>query len=434
MRESEHPTHLMAQLLRAKACLWDPTTDLPTLPSVLEAVRKAVDDGQSAGIVYFDLHLEAGIEEVYGWETYDTVITQLADALKSLKGRQVRDEDILCVRGVRSDEIILFTFSRSPILDNKLARLRDRIVHVIREHYQVSSDGSQRDLGLHSASMPLPFEPTCRIERLIYGALDLLKARLRLEHELKATELLAELRRILTKNEIHIRYQPIVQLQNRSVFGFEALSSGPIGSILEDPDLLFSFAEKTEHILDLERICRIQSVARFQGNPRTKLFLNSSLKSLNDPDFSPDLLARHVKKHGVDPTNVVLEVTERMAASPDVNVRSIIDRWRLEGFVVAIDDMGAGYSNLQRVAEVEPSYLKCDMSLVRDIHRSPIKRDMISALITMANRMQAEVVAEGVESEEEFAVLMELGVPLGQGYFFAPPQESGANLADTMVQ
>ena len=88
---------------------------------------------------------------------------------------------------------------------------------------------------------------------------------------------------------------------------------------------------------------------------------------------------------------------------------------------MAIDDMGAGYSSLQSVAELEPDFLKFDINLVRDIHENPIKRGLLESLLLMAQKIDAQVIAEGVEKEEEFEALREMRVTFGQGYLFSPP-------------
>src|SRR5690606_16980630 len=91
------------------------------------------------------------------------------------------------------------------------------------------------------------------------------------------------------------------------------------------------------------------------------------------------------------------------------------------GFGVAIDDMGSGYSSLHSVAEVEPDFLKFDIALVRDIHLSPIKRGLLESLALLAERVEAQVIAEGVEKQEELETLRDMKVPFAQGYLFSPP-------------
>ncbi|HVT19141.1 MAG TPA: EAL domain-containing protein [Thermoanaerobaculia bacterium] len=101
--------------------------------------------------------------------------------------------------------------------------------------------------------------------------------------------------------------------------------------------------------------------------------------------------------------------------------RASLAALRRIGFAIAIDDMGAGYSSLQTVGEVEPDYLKFDISLVRDIHLSPIKRNLLETLVVLAEKIRSRVIAEGVESVEEFHALRAMGVTIAQGYYFAVP-------------
>ena len=92
-----------------------------------------------------------------------------------------------------------------------------------------------------------------------------------------------------------------------------------------------------------------------------------------------------------------------------------------DGFGIAVDDMGAGYASLQALVEIEPDFMKFDVSMVRHIDRSLIKRSLLETLVDLARRIGAEVVAEGIEGEAELATLTDLGVRLGQGRHLAPP-------------
>jgi EAL domain-containing protein (putative c-di-GMP-specific phosphodiesterase class I) len=123
----------------------------------------------------------------------------------------------------------------------------------------------------------------------------------------------------------------------------------------------------------------------------------------------------------LEPSDLVLEITERVAVKGWKEFRKRLDSLREEGVAVAIDDMGAGYSSLQSVAELEPDFLKFDLNLVRDIHASPIKQGLLESLLLMAQRIDAQVIAEGVEQAEEFEALRDMRVTFGQGYLFSPP-------------
>jgi EAL domain-containing protein (putative c-di-GMP-specific phosphodiesterase class I) len=102
-----------------------------------------------------------------------------------------------------------------------------------------------------------------------------------------------------------------------------------------------------------------------------------------------------------------------------------VARLRRSGFVVAIDDMGAGNSSLQSIVDLEPDYMKFDVALVRGIDRSLIKRSLLETLVELSQKIGARVVAEGIESEPELETLLGMGVPLGQGNYLAPPRLVG---------
>ena len=119
----------------------------------------------------------------------------------------------------------------------------------------------------------------------------------------------------------------------------------------------------------------------------------------------------------------MLEITERGALDAVDNVRERIQRLRGLGYRVAIDDLGAGYAGLTSVAQLEPEFVKLDMSLVRDVDTSPLKRRLVGSMVEACRGSSMQVVAEGVETAAEKAVLAELGCDLLQGYHFARPTE-----------
>ncbi len=414
-----------AELLKLRASLVDPITGLPALPAVVEAVRRRIEAGENLGLIYLDLRSEEKIEEIFGWETYDGLLRQMAEALTAVAPQLLKPQDILALSAVRSDEFLLFVGSRvaGGQLQHRLERTRDRLVEELAQRLRVQFDSERpRSLGIHTAALPLRCEPTVRIERTIYKTLDEARALCRREREQKQTLRLNELRRILAVEGIRVRYQPIVSLVDGTVHGFEALSSGPPGDIFESPEMLFSFAEETDQIVELERLCRATAIrgAGEIGSGR-KLFLNTSARGLCDPQMLSAELLDLMGSLGLPTDNLVVELTERVAMTGNKELQHALDRLRQRGVQFAIDDVGAGYSSLQAVAEIEPQYLKFDLSLVRDIHHSRIKQSLLESIQTLAGKIDAQVVAEGVEQLEEFRTLRSLGVPYGQGYLFGVP-------------
>ena len=425
MSDDPRYLELRAEWLKLRGYLYDPSTGLPALPAVIEDVRRRIESGDRVGLIYLDLHSEERLEEVYGWETYDGLLRQMAEALVGLRAELLKPDDLITLSGVRSDEFLVFVGSR--VLEgqdfHRLQRSRDRLVSALSEKLRIQVDSERpRGLGIHSSAVLVRCEPTVRVERAIYKAVDEARALCRREREQKHTLRLNELRRILAAESIRVRYQPILRLDDGQVHGFEALSAGPQGDIFENPEMLFSFAEETDQIVDLERLCRTASIRGAASvGPERRLFLNTSARGVLDPEFlSPDLLEQ-ARLVGLAPENLVVEITERVAITSNRDFRRAVDRLRETGVRFAIDDVGAGYSSLQTVAEIEPNYLKFDLSLVRDIHQSRIKRNLLESLVSLADKIEAEVIAEGVEQVEEYRTLRALDVPYGQGYLFGPP-------------
>jgi EAL domain-containing protein (putative c-di-GMP-specific phosphodiesterase class I) len=217
-------------------------------------------------------------------------------------------------------------------------------------------------------------------------------------------------------SSLWMAYQPIVRARTGSLFGYEALlrSDDPA---LPDPGAFLDAAERLGRVYDVGRAVRRKashSMSRV-ASPAL-LFVNLHAIELNDEtltSLSAPLTAIA--------SRVVLEITERASLESIDDVPSRVARLRELGFRIAIDDLGAGYSGLTSVARLEPEFVKLDMSLVRDVHKSPVKRKLVRSMTTLFKDMGITVVAEGIEVVEERDTLVELGCDLLQGYLVARP-------------
>ena len=152
--------------------------------------------------------------------------------------------------------------------------------------------------------------------------------------------------------------------------------------------------------------------------------VNLSLKSLADVNIA-DRVTELVLAQDLDPRNMVLEVTESAAASQLGSALENLSRLRMKGFGLSIDDYGTGYSSMQQLSRIAFTELKIDQSFVRDACRQKSSRVILESSLGMAKRLGIVAVAEGVESQLEWDLLLSLGCDLGQGYFIAPPMETG---------
>ncbi len=211
-------------------------------------------------------------------------------------------------------------------------------------------------------------------------------------------------------------YQPIVRAATGALFGYEALlrSDDPT---LPDPGAFLDAAERLGRVYDVGRAVRRKASQSMSLVPSPALlFVNLHAVELNDETLtSPSAPLTAIAPR------VVLEITERASLESIDDVPTRVARLRELGFRIAIDDLGAGYSGLTSVARLEPEFVKLDMSLVRDVHKSPVKRKLVRSMTTLFKDMGITVVAEGIEVVEERDTLVELGCDLLQGYLVARP-------------
>ena len=416
---------LRAEWLRFKGHVLDGNTGLPTLSAVLDDVRRLMEERGTLALVYLDLGGEGELEAVHGWQAYDEVVRGFARALLSLKADGVLGpRDVVAVMGVRSDKFLVFMragdAADSGSLEARVKRLREKVEEALPG---ALPEALRPHLVFHEGYALMYRDPMLRAERSIHRALDEAMF-MSLRHRTREEDRRAQgLDQMIGCRGVVTLYQPILDLHTMEVLGHEVFSRGPAGGPFEDAEHLFALAERTGRLLDLERLCRQQALSSVGRHlkPGTKLFLNTSARALGDPEVAGADFVRQVEGRGLDHSDVVLEITERMAVEEREPYRQLLRHLKREGFGIAIDDMGAGYSSLQALVDVEPDYLKFDISLVRQIDRNVIKRSLLETLVDLSAKIGARVIAEGIEIEPELATLREMGVPLGQGRYLAPP-------------
>ncbi|RUS45527.1 EAL domain-containing protein [Cohnella sp. AR92] len=230
------------------------------------------------------------------------------------------------------------------------------------------------------------------------------------------------LEQILQNRDISVLAQPIMNLKNGDVFGWEILTRGPVGSIFHRPDELFQFASQSKQLGRLEfMVVKLALEEVATRKIQEPVFLNITAVTLNNPAFLEHVLECLSRHPSLSPRQIIFEITERHAVEDFEKMLAILKSFRSHGFRFAVDDMGAGYSSLQWIGEMAPELIKIDRSVIQHVDRISVKESLLKAIVTAAGEMSCEVVAEGVEREEEADVLFRLNVGMGQGYYFARP-------------
>lgn len=213
-------------------------------------------------------------------------------------------------------------------------------------------------------------------------------------------------------------FQPIVDMRTRSVFAYEALVRGtagePAGAILSqvNPDNRYVF----------DQTCRRTAVGLAA---RLQMPCFVSINFLPNAVYQAATCIRATleaaRQHGFPTSRLIFEITENEELVDKDHLKSIIREYRRQGFKTAIDDFGAGYAGLNLLAEFQPDIIKLDMALVRDIDTDPVRQAIVRGILGVCVALGIEVIAEGVETQAEFALLHGMGIGLFQGYLFARP-------------
>ena len=229
---------------------------------------------------------------------------------------------------------------------------------------------------------------------------------------------------ILTKQRIKPVFQPIVSLKSGEIIGYEALSRITDIKDIKCSDELFCLAGIYGKIWELEQLCRtkiLEKYSEFEDKNYDKLFLNVSPMVIHDKEFRSGLTNDYLNQYGMNINSIVFEVTEKNVVDDIKAFKNTVNHYKKQGYRIAIDDTGSCYSGLNLICDTVQHYLKLDITLIRNINKDAIKYAMVKSLVEFANLTNIELIAEGVECEEELKALLKLGVHNAQGYFLCKP-------------
>ncbi|HJW21786.1 MAG TPA: bifunctional diguanylate cyclase/phosphodiesterase [Candidatus Limnocylindrales bacterium] len=221
-------------------------------------------------------------------------------------------------------------------------------------------------------------------------------------------------------------YQPIVELSSGRILGYEGLVRVPRESTFAHAGALFDAAEAAGRVADLDRAALDVVLAGTKGIPTDVLVsLNVSPRTLETGDLNATSFLAILRRHGVSPTRVILELTEREAVREPERLRETLRGVQLAGVRIAADDVGAGNAGLRLLSQFQFDVVKIDLSLVQGGSRGGGGTDqtlsVLGSLVQMADRLGALTIAEGVETPEQLRTIRDLGIAAGQGYLLGRP-------------
>lgn len=223
--------------------------------------------------------------------------------------------------------------------------------------------------------------------------------------------------KVIEQSLLDIHFQPIICLDSGKVMGYEALAR-----IQNHPDSetikLFNFANKSDKTWEIERLCQeltFKKLAKLNlGNQ--KIFINISSHVLSDSRFKKVAMSA-LNKYKINPPNIVFEIKEKDAVEESFGLIESIEHYKRQGFGIALDNIGKGYSSISRIFSLNPSFIKADMGLIKEIDVNPLKASLIGSFVEFCSKNNITLIAAGVETEKELKVLKRIGVISVQGFY-----------------
>ncbi len=404
------------------------TLSLPTVIQEYEQVESILFELQYMACITVQIEQLSKVEYLYGSNSYNFLLIQLTDILKEIKEKEFRGRDIFVVDLYDADTFVIF-----------LSAPRDDRTQLV---YHLEAISERIRFGLEKAVFDLlyPYLKEHVLPNIGY-ALEIqnpMVSNMRLIRQLvrnskQMGEFIAAkrgylsrygLQKLIIEQDVRTVFQAIVDLNTLEAIGYEALSRGPENSEFSSPTLMFLMASECGLSFELDRLCRRKALERVRSmSTDKKIFVNTLSMTIHDPEFRGMYLKELLEDLEIKPENVVFEISEKLAIDNYDLFRDAMKDYTDVGIVHAGDDMGTGYSDLERIMELTPGYMKVDISFIKDIDKSYMKQEIVKAMVALGKSIGSHVIVEGVETKAEYETVKELGVAYGQGYLFDVPSK-----------
>ncbi|MEK3913126.1 bifunctional diguanylate cyclase/phosphodiesterase [Paenibacillus sp. FSL H7-0331] len=419
----------------------DTLTDLPNRRLFMDRLRKEVQLAKrhqaQLAIMFLDLDRFKDINDSLGHEAGDLILIESAKRISHCVGPNG------LVARLGGDEFVVLLKSLSSLTEVESVSID--IQTILQEPIELAGQLYSMSCSMGVVLFPSngrdPDELLKRADMALYAAKDIGRNGVSFFHSDMEERSLArillenELKKAIELEQFHIDYQPKLDLSTGQLIGMEALvrwNHPELGRI--PPDKFIPVAEDTGLIIPLgewvlRHSCEQNKKWQAHGYPHVQLSVNLSARQFYQPDLL-DKIKEVLTMTELDPQWLELEVTESIFADIDHAV-TILEAIKELGVHTSIDDFGTGYSSFSYIKHLPVNTLKIDASFIRDIHHNKESQAIVKAILTIAQTLDINVIAEGVESQEQLAILQEDGCNQGQGFLFSKPlsdQDFGAYL------
>ncbi len=241
---------------------------------------------------------------------------------------------------------------------------------------------------------------------------------------------LKELQKIIKHHTLDTFFQPILNLKSGETVGYEILNRPGKTTLFSNTETFYDFVGQTNQVFLFECFCRNLALKRFIDRNKENVLERSPLIFINihphvllDSNYHSGETRRLLSELGIDPKQVVFELTEKSAVTDFELFEKVLSNYRSQGFRIAVDDVGSGYNSLKTLIYLKPEFIKLDRSLIQNIDKNREQQQLVKLIIEYAKQSSSQIIAEGIERIEELAFISEQGVDFGQGYALGKPKE-----------
>ncbi|WP_253701195.1 EAL domain-containing protein [Bacillus sp. FJAT-29814] len=238
------------------------------------------------------------------------------------------------------------------------------------------------------------------------------------------------MQKIIKHHTLDTFFQPILNLKSGETVGYEILNRPGKTTLFSNTETFYDFVGQTNQVFLFECFCRNLALKRFIDRNKENVLERSPLIFINihphvllDSNYHSGETRRLLSELGIDPKQVVFELTEKSAVTDFELFEKVLSNYRSQGFRIAVDDVGSGYNSLKTLIYLKPEFIKLDRSLIQNIDKNREQQQLVKLIIEYAKQSSSQIIAEGIERIEELAFISEQGVDFGQGYALGKPKE-----------
>ncbi|OCA87608.1 diguanylate cyclase [Bacillus sp. FJAT-27225] len=386
---------------------------------VAQGVKQAFKDGFEAAVIVFNLKNIKEIADYLGPFRFPEFMLRFKRTFRQAIEQEVGNDDILTVHDFFGDGISLYIRVTPECGISAIETVMRKVANEARRNLHAEYSGVS--MALESGYMFVE-KHTFSVHEAVQKAHQQAVAMAEKRVESEFNEMLFVMGKIVSRKEIFLLAQPIIDVATKEVRAWEMLTRGPAGTMLETPLTLFSVARQTGKLYELEMVVLEKALDQVASiGCKHDVFINFTPLTMGNSRFIRDVKRLMQRHKTILPKQITFEITERDSIEGMRDFIYNIKVLRLMGFRIAVDDTGSGYASLNTISEVMPDIIKIDRSVIQNIDKNSVKESMLKGLLLVAKEAGSLVVAEGIENEEEASVLSRNNVDLAQGYFYAKP-------------